>query len=129
VNLKTHIGNRVKMARKAARLTQRQLAETMGKAVETISNVERGRTYIGLETLEQIADALKVPVTSIFEGYRAGLRVSPGRFELQARLAGAADKLSDDELRVAIRLVTALRGCVASSDDPSESDGGLEPLC
>jgi transcriptional regulator with XRE-family HTH domain len=98
VNLKTHIGIRIRLARRAAGLTQKRLAETMGKAVETISNVERGQTYIGLETLEQIADALGVPVTSIFEGYRVGKRVNPGRFELQARLAGAAGQLSDDEL-------------------------------
>jgi len=51
----------------------------VAKAVETISNIERGHTLTGLETLERIAKALGMPIIYFFEGYRAAHRVSRRR--------------------------------------------------
>ncbi len=36
-------GRQIKLAREQAKLTQKELAELMGKSVETISNYEIGR--------------------------------------------------------------------------------------
>jgi transcriptional regulator with XRE-family HTH domain len=58
MDLKSHIGIRVRSARRRSGLTQERLAEVVAKTVETISNIERGHTLTGLGTLERIAKAL-----------------------------------------------------------------------
>jgi transcriptional regulator with XRE-family HTH domain len=110
MDLKSHIGMRVKSARRRVGLTQEQLAEATEKAVETISNIERGHTYTGLETLEKIAVVLETPVSYFFEGYTPERRGQRRRLELQQRLLETADKLSEREIALAIRLLGVLRG-------------------
>jgi transcriptional regulator with XRE-family HTH domain len=110
MNLKSHIGLRVKSSRRRAGLTQEQLAERVGKAVETISNIERGHSITGLETLEQIALVLHIPIIYFFEGFMPERRVTRRRAEAQQHLLECADKLSDDQIAVAVRLLDALRG-------------------
>ena len=110
MNLKSHIGIRVKSARRKAGLTQEGLAEAVGKAVETISNIERGHSLTGLETLEQIAKVLRSPLVYFFEGYQPERRVSPRRAHLQQRLAEVSEKMPDDQAAIALRLLEALRG-------------------
>jgi len=109
MNLQSHIGLRVKSARRRAGLTQEQLSEAVSKAVETISNIERGHSLTGLETLEQIAKALNSPLGHFIEGYRPERRSSRRRASLQQAVLDASDKLSDDQLAVAVRLIEALR--------------------
>jgi transcriptional regulator with XRE-family HTH domain len=109
MDLKSHIGLRVKSSRRRAGLTQEQLAERVGKAVETISNIERGHSITGLETLEQIALVLHTPIVYFFEGYMSERRVTRRRAEAQQRLLESADKLSDGQIAVAVRLLDALR--------------------
>jgi transcriptional regulator with XRE-family HTH domain len=110
MDLKSHIGSRVKSARRRAGLTQEQLAEATAKAVETISNVERGHTFTGLETLERIAKVLRVPPLYFFEGYKPERRTNRRRAELEQRLLEASDKLADEQVEIAIRLLGVLRG-------------------
>lgn len=64
--MKTHIGVRVKTARQSKSLTQEQLADAIGKAVETVSNIERGAMLTGIDTLRRIAQALEVPLAYFF---------------------------------------------------------------
>jgi transcriptional regulator with XRE-family HTH domain len=109
MDLKSHIGIRVKSARRRAGLTQEQLAERVSKAVETISNIERGHTYTGLETLEQIAKAVDTPVPFFFEGYRPERRLTKRRAYLQQRLLDLCDQLSEWQLSLAAKLIGALR--------------------
>jgi transcriptional regulator with XRE-family HTH domain len=51
-------GRRVAEARRAAGLTQGQLAERIGKTQSQVSDWERGRFSIDLETLWEIAQAI-----------------------------------------------------------------------
>jgi len=60
------MGNRVRAARKEARLNQEELAETVGRRQATISDIERGKKEMGLSTLVLIANALEKPVTYFF---------------------------------------------------------------
>ena len=75
-DLKSHIGARVKQARKAKKLTQAEVADRLGKAVETISNIERGASWTSLEMLENLSMLLDERVAVFFEGYvrRSGNR-------------------------------------------------------
>ena len=108
MDLKKYIGIQVRLGRQKAGLTQEQLAERVEKAVETISNIERGFAYTGLETLERISQVLEVPLRDFFEG--ADQRsISRARLEIEDSLMGLSKDLSDRELRVALDLVRSLR--------------------
>jgi transcriptional regulator with XRE-family HTH domain len=109
MNLQAHIGMRVRSARRRAGLTQEQLAEAVRKATETISNVERGYSLTGLNTLERVAKAVGSPVSFFFEGYRPDRRITARRARLEQDVLDELAKLSDQEVGLAARLVKAIR--------------------
>ena len=58
-------GERIERARKAAKVTQRQLAERIGKTKSAIANYESGYRDPNGQTIAAIADALDVTVQSL----------------------------------------------------------------
>jgi len=66
-NLKKQFGQRLKMLRRQAEMTQEQLAEVTGLTIESISNIERGLHGPTFSNLEKIASALNVNVKELFE--------------------------------------------------------------
>jgi transcriptional regulator with XRE-family HTH domain len=110
MDLKSHIGIRLKSARRHAGLTQAGLAEAVGKATETISNIERGHSLTSLETLELIAKKLGTPLASFVEGYPPGRRTTRRRAELQQQLLDTIEQLPDHQISIAVRLIEALKG-------------------
>lgn len=105
MDLKQHIGLRVKSARRERGLTQEQLAEQIDKAVETLSNIERGAALTGLETLALIAQVTDKPMAFFFEGIDDTRPVSRKRLEAEDELRLQAKELRDDDLALAIALV------------------------
>lgn len=105
MNLKQHIGLKVKSARREKGLTQEQLAEKIGKAVETLSNIERGAALTGLETLAQIAQVTDKPMVFFFEQSDESGSMSRKRLEAEDELRLQAKGLSDKELALAVALV------------------------
>jgi transcriptional regulator with XRE-family HTH domain len=65
--IKKSLGAKIAGKRKAAGLTQEQLAEASAYSVEFISLVERGINAPTVEGLERIAQALKVSVKDLFD--------------------------------------------------------------
>jgi transcriptional regulator with XRE-family HTH domain len=63
---KIRIGQRIKALRKERKLSQEELAENIGKSVETISHIERSIFLPRLETAQEIADVLGVPLFELF---------------------------------------------------------------
>ncbi|MGB5945383.1 helix-turn-helix domain-containing protein [Paenisporosarcina sp.] len=61
------VGNRLKNLRKERNLTLKYLAEKTGVSISFLSQVERGKSSVTLESLKKIADALGVN-PSIFFG-------------------------------------------------------------
>ena len=59
------IGKRIRTLRRQAGLTQEQLAERANLSPSYLSHVERGTKRLSLDALEQIAEALAVPMTSL----------------------------------------------------------------
>lgn len=55
------LGQRIQASRKAANLTQQQLAHRLGLHTMTISYYERGEWPVPDDRLEQIADVLEDP--------------------------------------------------------------------
>ena len=78
--------------------------------METVSNVERGHTLTGLETLEGIARAVGTPIGHFFEGYRPDRRITVRRARLEQELLDEIEKLSDGQVGLAARLIKAIRG-------------------
>ena len=61
------LGFKIRTLRKAAGLTQEQLAEMVDVSVNFIGYVERGQRAPSIKTLEQIAQALDVAPKDLFE--------------------------------------------------------------
>ncbi|WP_376964112.1 helix-turn-helix transcriptional regulator [Azospirillum sp. A26] len=100
LGLKQRVGLRVKEARLARGLTQEALADLIGRTVEAVSNIERGRTFPTIETLEQLGYSLRVPVHQFFEG--AEPDVDDQRFMLEGKLREIGRRLSLEDLKIAV---------------------------
>lgn len=107
--LKRIVGIRIRAERLARGITQEQLAELIDRTVETVSNLERGKTWPGIETLFHLCTVLNISLSSLFEMDDSG-RISTRRAELLVRLRNVASSLSDDELDVAVRQSEILSG-------------------
>lgn len=63
--LKT-LGRRIAALRKKQGMNQEEFADVSGKMINTISNIERGLSDPKVTTLLSLAEALNVPVDSLF---------------------------------------------------------------
>lgn len=63
--LYTEIGERIMLARRRALLNQGGLAARLGISHAAVSDIERGKTRPNLDNLEEIANALGVPLTQL----------------------------------------------------------------
>lgn len=57
---------RIKEIMKERKVTSKSLAESMGKAPQYISNVINGGKGVSINSLEEIARCLGVPISSLF---------------------------------------------------------------
>jgi transcriptional regulator with XRE-family HTH domain len=62
-----NVGRRLRELRAERGLSIRALAEKSGLNVNTLSLIENGKTSPSVSTLQQVAAALKVPITAFFE--------------------------------------------------------------
>jgi transcriptional regulator with XRE-family HTH domain len=62
------VGERVRSVRRALGLTIAQLAEGASLSTAMVSRLENGRTSPSLSTLNRLAQAANVPITSFFRG-------------------------------------------------------------
>jgi transcriptional regulator with XRE-family HTH domain len=60
------IGEKVRLLRKHAGLTQEKLAELVGVSFQQIQKYENGSTKLNTDKLQQVANALKVPASVFF---------------------------------------------------------------
>lgn len=61
------IGEQIRYYRTMRNLTQEEIAERIGSTGSYIGRIERGEKNVKIETLEKIADALKVNVLLFFQ--------------------------------------------------------------
>ena len=107
-NLKAHIGARIREARQNRGMTQAEVAGRLEKAVETISNVERGATWTSLETLERLSLLFDERVEFFFEGYSTTNAKSRSRLRMEAALAKLIFLLDDGEVEIVHGLAHSL---------------------
>ena len=58
---------KIKNARKAAGMKQRELAKALGVSVAYISKIERGETPTNLQNLEKISRVLNAPIQELVQ--------------------------------------------------------------
>lgn len=63
-----HVRNRVRMRRNALGMSQTTLAEAIGLTFQQVQKYVKATNRMGSSRLQQVANALKVPVTFFFEG-------------------------------------------------------------
>lgn len=61
---------RIKEILKERNISSKALADGLGKAPQYISNVINGGKGVSINSLEEIADYLDVPISSLFADYR-----------------------------------------------------------
>jgi transcriptional regulator with XRE-family HTH domain len=63
-----HVGLQVRLRRKALKISQEKLAETLGLTFQQVQKYERGANRISASKLYEIARTLRVPMAWFFEG-------------------------------------------------------------
>ena len=105
IELGKRVGKRLRELREQRGWTQAEFAELTNKAVETISNMERGKTVPGLLTLEQFAKRLGVGLEVLV---RSEAPEDSPRSQHSAVVAAAADRLPESELELLAGIIGLL---------------------
>lgn len=117
----TYIGSRLKYLRKLDKITQQQLADSIGVAKSTISMYENGQREPDFETLEALADHFNVDMRTFFPGdITPGISTGPapadeGRLDKNLiRIAGrdgtyVERRLTDDQLSLMKSILNQLK--------------------
>jgi len=80
------------------------------KTAESVSNIERGHVHPPLDTLHRLARELDVPMAFFFEDLDQPREVARNRMELEHRLRWLGEELTNEELRLAVAVVEAIKG-------------------
>lgn len=62
-----HIGMRLRMARRAKKLSQERLAPVLGLSPDVLDAIEKGELRARADTLRAAAEELAIPVTTFYE--------------------------------------------------------------
>jgi transcriptional regulator with XRE-family HTH domain len=69
----THVGQRLRLRRTMAGMSQERLGEAIGVSFQMVQKYERGDCRVGASRLMKISGALNVPVSFFFEGFAGAL--------------------------------------------------------
>ena len=114
---KRHIGNLIRIVRKAAGLSQMELAERVGISYQQIQKYEKGVSEISVSRLSQIAHALNIPLSRFVldeEKMMVSESVSPygtlsdNEIELLSLFRRIKDKKLKDGFLIAIKSIAEL---------------------
>jgi len=72
MNVRTSLGKRIRLLRKARKISIERLAEMTDLSVTFVGTVERGRNCPSIKTCQEIAAALGVPLWELFHFARSG---------------------------------------------------------
>jgi len=102
------VGQNVRIGRLQKGLSQTELGARIGVTFQQIQKYEKGANRIGASRLQQIADVLRVPIPTLFDGaptaYHSCQRSVQGLLAkpLALRLLLAFDKINDEAARLAV---------------------------
>jgi transcriptional regulator with XRE-family HTH domain len=95
----SEIGRKIRELRQQAGLSQERLAEMVGVSFQQLQKYESGHTTLNVLKIQQIADALKVPVTDFFAARRIQQVILSDQEE---QLLKAFRRIKNSELRNSI---------------------------
>ncbi|MBW7852147.1 MAG: helix-turn-helix transcriptional regulator [Rhodospirillales bacterium] len=101
------IGKKIKLVRDQRGLTQAELARRCGKTVETVSNIERGKTLPGLLTLDRIAHNLGVPIQELVADHGNGVSDN-GLGDYLEMVLRAVRRLPEEDLELVAGIIHLL---------------------
>ena len=110
MDLKKQIAARIRTIRRARDMSQHDLAAKIGRSVDAISNIERGKNLPSLETLVSLAEGLELTFVDLVGNWPAKAKVSGRRVALEAELNEIGRQLSDQQLAIAVKQLYALKG-------------------
>ncbi len=97
------IGKRIRSYRRAAKITQEELAGAIDCSVSYISHLERGKAHISVLRLIEIAECLKVDAGEILRG------TTPNTNDfLEPEFKSGISKMSDEEKMLLRELMQAV---------------------
>jgi transcriptional regulator with XRE-family HTH domain len=114
------VGQNIRLCRLQQGLSQTELGQRIGLTFQQIQKYEKGANRVGASRLTQIADALRIPLGTLFDGRptdaRADHDLLPGALLADPhslRLLQAFDTIGDKKRQTAIlQLVDAVGGAV-----------------
>jgi transcriptional regulator with XRE-family HTH domain len=102
------VGQNVRVGRLQAGLSQTELGARVGVTFQQIQKYEKGANRIGASRLQQIADVLRVPIPTLFDGAPTARHSSQQSVQgllarpRALRLLLAFDKINDEAARLAV---------------------------
>lgn len=93
------IGERIKAAREAARLTQEKFAEQIDVSPQFVSDLERGVVGISVQTLKRTCGVLRVSSDDLLFGKAQANRMVP--------LAELCEGLTEEQFRCLLTIIHA----------------------
>lgn len=112
--LNIKIGNRIKLAREAAGLTQEKFAELVPLAAKNVSDIERGVVGISIGTLVRICEILAVSSDTILFGAGDGNDVD--------HLAARLKNISPEQFAITVDVVNNLFQAFALTDSHTREE-------
>ncbi len=103
-----HVGKRVRHRRWMVGMTQQQLAEKVGIKFQQIQKYETGMNRISASRLWDIAEALSVPVSYVFEGMDGDEAEGEAPAASNTASAMPGDLLADKEALELVRCYYAI---------------------
>lgn len=98
------LGVRIKELRKIRGLSQEQLSGKIDIDPKHLSRIESGRSFPSFDTLEKLANALKVDLRDFFEFAHEAKNTR----ELKEMISNLLKGADDEQLRLAVKVLRAL---------------------
>jgi transcriptional regulator with XRE-family HTH domain len=120
-DLKQTVATKVKQARARVGISQEELASRIDRVVETVSNIERGKSLPTLATLELIARELSVSVHDLLTPSNvSGPRRSAKRDQIETRAIAAIARMGDAQADLAVEILQLMaeRGGQTNAREP-----------
>lgn len=102
---KQNISHRIKSIRTKTGLSQEELGELVGRSVDTISAIERGKNFPNYETLNKLASAFGLSVETLLNEDDDTMPLE--RAQLIAEINVSIGKADERQLKLIRDLVTA----------------------
>lgn len=108
MNNQNRVGLRIRAIRLEQDLTQDQFAEKIDRAIETVSNIERGKSYPSFETIDRIIDVFGISLHEFFDIAESNDDISKKRAQILEEIRAITRQLPDQKLEIAVKQLTAL---------------------